>query len=230
LSDLQKLQDKLGFNFNDSSLLQQAFTHSSYVNEHPDSGLADNERLEFLGDAVLNIVVTEAIYQRFADLPEGKLTEIRSILNREHTLAQIAVGLNLGEYLMMSKGEKGSGGDRKKSNLANNFEALLGAIYLDQGMSRAKIFILESLEPHISSIENGDYVTNYKGLLQEYTQAQYKKLPEYHTINSEGPDHQKTFTVEVKLDDKILAKGTGRSKRIAEMAAAEKAYKKLSSE
>jgi ribonuclease-3 len=227
LSDLQKLQDKLGFYFKDISLLQQAFIHSSYVNEHPDSTMADNERLEFLGDAVLNIVVTETIYHRFTDYPEGKLTEIRSVLNREKTLAQLAGELNLGEYLRMSKGEKSSGGGSKNSNLANTFEALIGAIYLDGGILPVKEFILNSMEPYISSIENGDYTINYKGLLQEYTQAQYKKLPTYHIVNSEGPDHQKIFTVEVLLDNKILATGAGKSKRIAEMEAAKNAYKKL---
>jgi ribonuclease-3 len=228
LSDLQILQNQLGFSFNDSNLLQQAFIHSSYVNEHPDSAIADNERLEFLGDAVLNIVVTEEIYNRFEDFSEGKLTEIRSILNREETLSQMADNLNLGEYLQMSKGEKASGGNCKKSNLANTFEALIGAIYLDQGMDYARSFILNSLETHLIAIDNGDYATNYKGLLQEYTQAYYKKLPTYHTVNSEGPDHQKTFTVEVSLEDKTLARGYGKSKRLAEMSAAEKAYKKLS--
>jgi ribonuclease III len=228
LSDLQILQNKLGFSFNDSSLLQQAFTHSSYVNEHSGSAMTDNERLEFLGDAVLNIVVTEEIYNRFEHFSEGKLTEIRSILNREETLSQMADNLNLGEHLQMSKGEKASGGDLKKSNLANTFEALIGAIYLDRGIDYARSFILNSLEPHLVSIENGDYSTNYKGLLQEYTQGQYKKLPAYHTVNSEGPDHEKTFTVEVSLDDKTLARGYGKSKRSAEMSAAEKAYKKLS--
>ena len=228
MSDLQILQNQLGFSFNDSNLLQQAFIHSSYVNEHPDSAIADNERLEFLGDAVLNIVVTEEIYNRFEDFSEGKLTEIRSILNREETLSQMADNLNLGEYLQMSKGEKASGGNCKKSNLANTFEALIGAIYLDQGMDYARSFILNSLETHLIAIDNGDYATNYKGLLQEYTQAYYKKLPTYHTVNSEGPDHQKTFTVEVSLEDKTLARGYGKSKRLAEMSAAEKAYKKLS--
>jgi ribonuclease-3 len=227
LSDLQNLERQLGFSFNDSSLLQQAFIHSSYLNEHPDSVIADNERLEFLGDAVLNIVVTEEIYNRFEDFSEGKLTEIRSILNREETLSQMADNLNLGEYLQMSKGEKASGGNCKKSNMANTFEALIGAIYLDRGMDDVRSFILHSLDPHIVSIENGDYTTNYKGLLQEYTQANYKKLPAYHTVNSEGPDHQKTFIVEVSLDDKALARGSGKSKRSAEMSAAEKAYKKL---
>jgi ribonuclease-3 len=228
LSDLQILQNQLGFNFNDSSLLQQAFVHSSYVNEHPDSATADNERLEFLGDAVLNIVITEEIYHRFEEFSEGKLTEIRSILNREETLSQMADNLNLGEYLQMSKGEKASGGNCKKSNLANTFEALIGAIYLDRGMDHARRFILNELETHLVSIENGDYTTNYKGLLQEYTQAYYKKLPAYHTVNSEGPDHEKTFTVEVSLEDKTIARGSGKSKRSAEMSAAEKAYKKLS--
>ena len=228
MSDLQILQNQLGFSFNDSNLLQQAFIHSSYVNEHPDSAIADNERLEFLGDAVLNIVVTEEIYNRFEDFSEGKLTEIRSILNREETLSQMADNLNLGEYLQMSKGEKASGGNCKKSNLANTFEALIGAIYLDRGMDYARSFILNSLETHLIAIDNGDYATNYKGLLQEYTQAYYKKLPTYHTVNSEGPDHQKTFTVEVSLEDKTLARGYGKSKRLAEMSAAEKAYKKLS--
>jgi ribonuclease-3 len=228
LSDLQILQNQLGFSFNNSSLLQQAFTHSSYVNEHPGSAMTDNERLEFLGDAVLNIVVTEEIYNRFEHFSEGKLTEIRSILNREETLSQMADNLNLGEYLQMSKGEKASGGNCKKSNLANTFEALIGAIYLDRGMDHARNFILTSLESHLVSIENGDYTTNYKGLLQEYTQAYYKKLPTYHTVHSVGPDHEKTFTVEVSLEEKILARGYGKSKRSAEMSAAERAYKKLS--
>lgn len=227
MSDLIKLQTGLGLSFNNIELLHQAFIHSSYVNEHPRSKLPDNERLEFLGDAILNFVITELIYQRFTGYSEGRLTEIRSILNREETLSQIATDLNLGEYLIMSKGEKASGGDRKKSNLANLFEALLGAIYLDQGLSQVESFIAKYMESYISLIQDGEYLINYKGLLQEYTQAQHKKFPVYQLISSEGPDHEKSFTVEAILDGKVLGKGTGKSKRLAEMAAAKKAYKKL---
>lgn len=225
---MKNLQDILGFQFHDSTLLEQAFIHSSYINEHPQYELEDNERLEFMGDSVLNFIITEEIYSRFAGLSEGRLTEIRSSLNREETLAQIASTLDLGAHLKMSKGEKASQGHQKPGNLANTFEALIGAIYLDRGINQAKSFLINLMEPYLSSIENGYIDTNYKGLLQEYTQLNYKILPSYRLLKTEGPDHEKTFTVQVKLGNKVLAKGTGRSKRSAEMDAARKAYTEIS--
>jgi ribonuclease-3 len=220
-------QDSINIIFKDKNLLQQAFIHASYLNENPDFAVADNERLEFLGDAVLNFICSELIYERYPDLSEGSLTEIRVILIREETLAKLASDLHLGNYLLLSKGEENSRGRDKKSNLADTFEALLGAIFLDQGLEVAKKFILPRLEPLLSAITPRQSIRNYKGRLQEYTQNIDSQLPVYRLIHSAGPDHDKTFAVEVFMGNNVLGRGFGKSKKAAEMDAARKACEKL---
>jgi len=226
-ADLENLQDKLHIFFKDKKLLQQAFTHASYTNENPDFPQADNERLEFLGDAILNFIVSRLIFNRYPELPEGNLTEIRSRLIREETLARIASSLNLGNYLLLSKGEENSGGRTKKSNLADTMESLLGAIFLDQGLANVEHFLTLLIDPYLEAIGSDELIINYKGKLQEFTQLQNNKLPTYHLIGVTGPDHDRNFTVEVNLDDSILGKGSGKSKKTAEMDAARSACKKL---
>jgi ribonuclease III len=227
LVDWQTLQQSIGIYFSDITLLQQAFQHSSFCNENPVPPIPDNERLEFLGDSVLSFIVAEKIYQEFPDLKEGELTKIRISLVREDTLAQISSELQLGIYLQLGKGEETSGGRERQSNLANTLEALIGAIYLDQGIAATKIFILNKLNSHFEKIKAGKQGQNYKAKLQEFTQAKYKQLPVYHLIEASGPDHNKNFVVEVMLGDEIVGKGTGKTKKSAEMKAALSGCEKL---
>ncbi len=224
-----KLQKTIRIKFRDLSLLQTTFVHSSYVNENPDSQMQDNERLEFLGDALLNFIVAEKIYGEFPDLREGDLTEIRVSLIREETLAQLASELDLGSYLYLGKGEESSGGRKRQSNLADTFEALIGAIFLDKGTNAARQFILSSLDKYIREISAHGIGLNYKAKLQEFSQShpEYRALPVYHLINTMGPDHDKIFTVEVVLDNKVIGTGTGKSKKAAEMEAARLACQNL---
>jgi ribonuclease III len=226
--DWQDLQRVIGINFKDESLLRQAFVHSSYVNESPGSQTNDNERLEFLGDALLNFIVTEEIYNKFSDLGEGELTEIRISLIRQETLAEIAAGLNLGDYLYLGKGEEVTGGRQKQTNLADTFEALIGAIFLDQGLNSARDFVLDTVAARLKNVGAKGTGQNYKALLQEFTQAKYKLLPIYRLVETSGPDHDKSFSVEVALGDRMLGTGSGKTKRAAEMEAARSAWEMLS--
>jgi ribonuclease-3 len=227
LVDWNALQKHIDISFNDTLLLKQAFTHSSYLNENPDSPVPDNERLEFLGDSVLNFVTSKRLYTDFPHLPEGELTELRISLIREETLAQLAWELNLGDYLILGKGEEATGGRQRPTNLANAFEALVGAIFLDQGIDKAGDFILNKLVSQIEKAKTGGILLNYKSLLQEYTQAKYKKVPTYRIKGTSGPDHDKMFVIEAFLGQKQLGKGSGKSKKSAEMDAARAAYEKL---
>lgn len=227
LADWQDLQQNIGVTFKNAALLQQAFQHSSFVNETPDSPTSDNERLEFLGDAVLNLIVSEKIYQESPHLTEGELTVARTSLIREDTLAQLARELNLGDYLQLGKGEEASGGRQRQSNLADSFEALIGAIFLDQGLGTAKSFLLHRMDSHLTQTKARGSEQNYKAQLQEFTQATCKQLPAYRIVESSGPDHEKHFVVEVTLEGKVLGTGSGKTKKAAEMAAARSACKKL---
>jgi len=226
LSGLDDLEQKTGIKFNNISLLRQALTHKSYLNENPSAGLDDNERMEFLGDALLDFVVADGLYSDFPDLPEGKLTEIRISLVRKETLAEKASQLSLGKYLLMGKGEETTGGRKRLSNLANTFEALVAAIYLDQGLNQVRTFILDIFQKEISSVRAGDLAINYKALLQELTQDEYRCLPEYEVVEATGPDHDKIFYVSVSVGETVLAIGSGKSKKTAEAEAARLAYTK----
>jgi ribonuclease-3 len=230
LIDWQALQRAIGINFNDENLLQQAFVHSSYINENPGSSLADNERLEFLGDALLSFIVTEELYREFPNLGEGELTEIRVSLIRQETLAEIASGLNLGGYLFLGKGEDATGGREKQTSLADSFEALIGAVYLDHGLNVTKDFVLTQLASQLKRAAVEGMGRNFKALLQELTQAKLKQLPTYRIVEASGPDHDKRFTVEVLLGDRTLGLGSGKNKRAAEMEAARSAWNKLNIE
>jgi len=223
----QGFQQLTGIIFRDPSLLQQSLRHSSFINENPTPPLSSNERLEFLGDAIINFIVAEKLYHEFPDLLEGKLTEIRVSLIRQETLAQLAAELNLGDYLLLGKGEESSGGRQRETSLADAFEALVGAICLDQGLEVAGDFVLSRLDRHLRSIKTGEAAVNYKTRLQELTQARYKQLPNYRIVEAAGPAHDKEFTVEVALGEQILAGGSGKSKRAAEMEAARSAWEKL---
>ncbi|MBM3149104.1 MAG: ribonuclease III [Chloroflexi bacterium] len=229
MQDWQALQESVGISFRNLELLQQAFVHSSYVNENTDPAAVDNERLEFLGDALLGFTIAERLYQEFPQLTEGELTEMRISLVRQETLAQIAAELRLGDYLQLGKGEESTGGRQRRTNLADVFEALIGAIYLDQGLDTAQSFVLDKLDVQIAILKNEGISRNYKALLQELTQAKYKQLPTYHTIEASGPAHNKYFVIEVALGNELLGTGSGKTKKAAEMEAAQAAWEKLTS-
>jgi ribonuclease III len=225
--DWDDCQKRLGISFHKESLLEQAFVHSSYSNENPDFIWPSNERLEFLGDAVFNIVVTEKLYEEFPKLHEGELTEIRACLVCRDTLAELASSLNLGDWLLLGRGEETNEGRTKTSNLANAMEALVGALYLDQGLDKARKFILREVEPELEKLRAGKTTPNYKALVQELIQGQKKPTPVYRLVEATGPDHNKQFTAEILVDGEALGSGTGKSKKVAESQAARAAWEKL---
>lgn len=227
MENLEKLQQRLGVNFNEPQLLAQALVHRSYLNEAIGKGLESNERLEFLGDAVLSFVVSHWLYQKFPEYKEGLLTNLRSNLVRTSTLAQIATQLKIGQSLLMSRGEKSAGSEKNLSLLANALEAVIGAIFLDQGVVKAEKFIKTQLEPFLSKILSKGEFKDSKSLLQEKTQEEIKKTPVYKILKEEGPDHAKIFTVGVYSQGKLLAKEKGRNKQEAEEKAAKAALEKL---
>ena len=227
LADLNELQKNLGVTFNEPSRLEQALIHSSYSNENPDFALSSNERLEFLGDAVLGFVVAEKLYEDYPDYPEGKMTKLRAALVRRETLARIARGICLGNHLSLGKGEEMSGGRNKPANLAAALEAVIAAVYFDQGMAGVRDFILRMIEPELSLVEETNIIADYKSELQELIQSRRQQAPTYHVVNAIGPDHGKIFTVEVRLNGSVLGRGTGKSKKAAETAAARSALEDL---
>jgi ribonuclease-3 len=214
--------------FNNEPLLKQAFVHSSYINENPDTDLHDNQRMEFLGDSLLNFIVAEKLYHEFPDIAEGKLTEIRISLVRQEKLAEKAHALKLGDFMLLGKGEDLSDGRTKRNNLADTFEALVAAIFLDQGIEVTKNLILKLFSSDIEAIKSGRIDVNFKAMLQELTQAEFKLLPDYEVIEARGPDHDREFFVSVSVGDVVLAIGSGKSKKTAESEAARLALAKLS--
>ena len=216
------LQKRLGVRFKDASLLTQALVHRSYLNENRSFGLPHNERLEFLGDAVLELIVTDYLYRKY-DNPEGELTSWRSALVRGDMLATVAEPLKLGEAVLMSKGEEKSGGRDRSLLLANVFEAVVGAIYLDQGYDAAKRFVHRLIIPRLPAIIEHDLHRDPKSQLQEVAQQRKSKTPRYKVQAAVGPDHDKRFTVEVYVGDNKVGTGEGPSKQSAEQAAAEDA-------
>ncbi len=224
--NLEAFEGRVGHQFADKALLQQAFVHRSYTNEHRTFPLGDNERLEFLGDAVLELVVTHFLYTSFPN-PEGELTTWRSALVRGEMLAKIAQGMAFDEHLLLSQGEARSGGKAKQALLANAFEALIGAIYLDAGYAAANDFIHRELIPELPAILDNKLFIDPKSRLQEITQERFGTTPTYAVLEEEGPDHEKTFTVSVVCRDQELGRGTGSSKQSAQVAAAEIALRAL---
>lgn len=222
--DLDNLQKTIGTKFKDTSLLRQAFIHRSFLNENKEEPFS-NERLEFLGDSVLSILVSTELYKRYPHYPEGKLTNLRSLLVKGKTLSEIAKNLGLGNALQMSRGEEKSGGRENSSLLADTLEAILGAIYLDQGLPTAKKFLEKFLFPLISEVEKRQELADYKSELQELTQEKTKLSPVYKVIEEIGPDHDKTFKVAVSVHARQLAVGEGKSKQAAEQDAARLALK-----
>ncbi len=221
--DLSEFEKKIGLKFNDKSLLQQAFVHRSYINENKGSGLSHNERLEFLGDAVLELVITDFLYKKYTGKTEGDLTAYRSALVNADTCAGIATKLAMSEYLHLSKGESKDVGRARQYILANALEALIGAIYLDQGLETAKNFIEKNFTPLIDDIISGRSFIDAKSLFQEKAQEYDGITPSYKTVKETGPDHEKKFTVGVYISKELVATGEGESKQDAEQEAARKA-------
>lgn len=228
MADLAVLQQTLGVSFNDLFLLEQALLHSSYVNESPGVAPDSNERLEFLGDAVLGLVVAEKLYQDFPHFTEGAMTKLRAALVRQDTLAHVARTIGLGDYLYLGKGEEASGGRRKPANLARVLEAVIAAVFLDQGSAIAGDLVMRLLEEELQRAVNEGMGVDYKSRLQELAQAKKQQTPDYCVVEAVGPDHDKVFTVEVRLDGAVLGRGSGKSKKMAETEAARLALEQLS--
>lgn len=216
---LKEFQEKIGYTFRNEGLLRQALTHSSYANEKYMKKLSDNERLEFLGDAVLELSSSEFLYKHYEELPEGKLTTLRASIVCEPTLALCTEPLNLGDYLFLGKGEDLTGGRKRKSILSDALEAVIGAIYLDGGFTNAKEFVEKFI---LTDIEHKKLFYDSKTILQEVVQEEHEKLV-YELVEESGPDHDKSFTVQAVIDGKKLSIGTGHTKKAAEQEAAYKA-------
>lgn len=215
---LQQIARKLHVDISDYALLQQSLTHRSFLGE---SGEAlSNERLEFLGDSVLGVVVAEYLFTQFPDRFEGDLAKAKAVAVSEPVLAESAKNLGLPDMLLLSSGEEASGGRKRLSILSDAFEALVAVIYLDCGMDAARQFVLRALESILVDIERKEHIRDYKSLLQEHTQGIYKQAPSYVVIREVGADHDKTFSVEVRLEETVMGHGEGKSKKQAEQAAA----------
>jgi len=228
MNSLSNLQDTLGYHYQNPQLLETALTHRSYLNEDH-SVPQSNERSEFLGDAVLELVTSEFLFTKFPQSPEGDLTSLRAKIVQTKTLAALAQELDLGSYLRMSKGERASGGMTNASLLADTVEAIIGSMYLDKGIEQAKKFIHQFLLEKYEMIIKTTDVEDWKSRLQEMVQAKGGVAPTYQVINEEGPDHDRTFTIQVYYFDKAQETGVGKSKQIAQQAAARKALEKLQS-
>lgn len=217
MSDLKELQERIGYQFREERLLRQALTHSSYANEKHMKKLSDNERLEFLGDAVLEVTSSEFLYRNHPTLPEGDLTKFRASLVCEPTLAFCTKEMKLGDYLYLGKGEEQTGGRERKSILSDALEAVIGAIYLDGGFEAAKRFVERFI---LTDIEHKKLFFDSKTLLQEIVQAQYEETLHYELLGEEGPDHNKQFRVEARIGERAVGEGRGRTKKAAEQEAA----------
>jgi ribonuclease-3 len=227
MDSLAKLSDQLGVPFTDVNLLHQALTHTSYANESKKTVISHNERLEFLGDAVLDLIVSEYLFRQLKNLPEGELTKARAVIVCEPTLARCAAELGIGEYLFLGKGEAGSGGRERASILADAFEAVIGAIYLDSGFLSVSNFVLRQLNADLKLVERGEYVKDYKTVLQEVVQKKTDSKIIYEIISENGPDHNKMFEIIVLVNGNSLGNGLGKSKKEAEQHAAKQALMKL---
>ncbi len=213
----EEFQKRIGYQFRNRHLLTQALTHSSYANEKHMSRLANNERLEFLGDAVLELTTSEFLYEKFPEYPEGELTRLRASLVCEQTLAFCTRELELGKYLLLGKGEDMTGGRNRKSILSDAMEAVIGAIYLDGGFANAKEFILRFV---LNDMEHKQLFFDSKTILQELVQGREEGELTYHLIEESGPDHQKKYVVEARIGDKAMGQGEGGTKKQAEQEAA----------
>lgn len=217
--DIKELQEKIGYKFRDEGLLLRALSHSSYVNENHTAG-GSNERLEFLGDSVLGFITAENFFKNYTNFPEGELTKLRAAMVCEKSLAGFAREIQLGDYLMLGKGEVITGGRERPSIQADAFEAVIAAVYLDGGMDAARKFVLKYID---EAIRRHQSVKDYKTMLQEVVQRNPGELIEYALVGETGPDHDKRFEVEVHLNSNVIGRGIGKSKKRAEQEAAREA-------
>ncbi|HXH22138.1 MAG TPA: ribonuclease III [Dehalococcoidia bacterium] len=226
----ESVEAAIGIVFKNRAILREAFVHRSYLNENPAEGLQSNERLEFLGDAVLSYVVAERLFRDCPTCTEGDLTEWRGHLVKRDSLANFARKLGLGDYLLLGRGEEAAGGRARAANLAGLFEALVGAIAIDRGLSQARKFIMNAIGDEIRHLNRRPTPIDPKSRLQEVVQARWQRAPSYRTVHEEGPEHRKVFTVEVSVQGRVLASGVGLSKQEAERQAAGRALERLASE
>ena len=222
LENARSFQERVGLPFRNQSLILRALTHRSTINESTFL-IGDNERLEFLGDAVIGLVAAEFLYQRFPEKREGALTAMRAYLVRKETLARFARAIHLGDYLLMGRGEAESGGKERDSTLSSAFEAVIGALYLDQGFTAAQDFLIPFFQPELRRLQTEQLTKDAKSRLQEWSQAELKETPSYITVHTSGPDHDREFTIEVRIGDQVYGVGTGKSKQQAAQAAAQNA-------
>lgn len=227
LAGLKNLAAALALTWRDLTLLDQALTHTSYAHENKHAA-RDNERLEFLGDTVLELVVSDYLFRRYPAAPEGELTKLRAALVCEQTLARRAEAVHLGLFLQLGKGEEASGGRARPSILADAFEALVGAVYLDQGLAAATRFIISQLRDEKALLADGAFSHDYKTMLQELVQKQPDSHVTYQVIGEQGPDHDKVFQVAAYINARCAGTGTGKSKKEAEQHAARQAWEELS--
>ena len=225
-----ELEITLDITFKDKSLLTRALTHRSYLNENPDLPYLDNERLEFLGDAILDFVAAEFLYQRFPEMSEGELTSLRAALVKGDTLARYALDANLPPHLLMSRGEDAAHGRERMPLLAGAFEALIGALYLDLGFDAARSFAMRYLPNEAERTHDQRLDRDAKSMLQELSQGNLQVTPQYRLVETRGPDHAKEFTVAVIIKEREYGRGIGRSKQIAEQEAARVAVETLQNE
>ncbi len=224
---MEKLESKLGYSFRDRTLLLTALSHSSYANENRSSGMSSNERLEFLGDSVLGQVVASHLYSSFPDMPEGQMTRLRAELVCEQSLFTVARAIDLGDFILLGKGEENSGGRQRHSILADAVEALIAAMYLDGGLDVAKGFIHKNILSEIN-MQHVQVGSDYKTMLQELIQRKPNQTLIYDLVSESGPDHNKSFTVQVLLNGKAIGSGEGRAKKEAEQLAAKSGLEELS--
>lgn len=224
---MKSLEKNLRYAFKNQAILEEAVTHRSFLNEHPGKSIAHNERLEFLGDAVLELIVTEDLYRRFPQYNEGTLTSLRAALVNYQMLASVARALGLEEFMKLSKGEAKDIGRAREVILANAFESITGAIYEDGGYSSAKAFVLYAVMPRLEEVLKDGSYKDAKSTLQEKVQANSRITPVYRLLEEKGPDHDKVFTMGVYIGEKMIAQGGGPSKQEAETEAAKNALKNL---
>jgi ribonuclease-3 len=227
LTVVTTLQKTLKIKFKNKALLEQALIHSSYINENPGIAEGDNERLEFLGDAVLGFIIAEELYKRFPQFSEGEMTRLRSSLVSQDALSRMAKSIKLGDFLYLGKGEESGGGRSKPANLSGALEALTAAIFLDRGMQVTRKFVLKLIAKKMAKTLSQGIEADYKSKLQEIMQAQRQLKPKYRVIEAVGPAHERQFTVEVSVGDSVMGRGSGKSKKAAEAEAARIALDRL---
>ena len=227
MTDLAEFQRNIGITFQAPSLLAMALIHSSFINESSSDTIESNERLEFLGDAILGLIIAEKLYGDFPDFSEGKMSRLRATLVSRDTLARVAQIIRLGDFLDMGKGEEASGGRGRAANLAGALEALIAAIYLDRGILGARDFVLRLFSKELVRVSHQGIDIDYKSKLQEVMQSKHQPSPSYRLVQEEGPDHDKRFTVEVLAGNVVLGRGRGKNKKLAQSDAARLALGRL---